>query len=93
MSNVPSPKAPEFDGLAVAGGEEGAGVRGAVRAAPKDFEGQAIIEAAGNGPSGDGDPDELAGVVGSAHGELAADSRQQVPVMLKAFSGVASGNK
>jgi hypothetical protein len=35
---------------------------------------------AGDGPTGDGNPNQLALVVGSAHGELAADRGEVVPV-------------
>ena len=48
---------------------------------PQDFERLAVIEPAGHGPAGDGDPDQLA-VLGSAEGELAADRGQVVPVVL-----------
>src|SRR5581483_7919896 len=37
--------------------------------------------ATGDGPTGDGDPDQLALVVSTTHGELAADRRQRMPVM------------
>ncbi len=65
-----------------AGGLGAAGVRRAVRADPKDFKGQAVVEAAADGATGDGDPDDLAGAVRSAHGELPADRGQVMPVVL-----------